>query len=68
MLGTSQDLVSYVVLQPDERSRATFRVFKIERKLTGREDVDFLERVFQKLLLNFTWYAEAVLQWLSCLS
>jgi hypothetical protein len=30
-------------------------VFKIERKLTGKEDIDFLERVFQKLLLNFTW-------------
>lgn len=36
--------------------RATFRVFKIERKLTGKEDLPFLERVFQKLLLNFTWY------------
>ena len=36
-------------------TRATFRVFKIERKLTGREDIPFLERVFQKLLLNFTW-------------
>jgi hypothetical protein len=31
-------------------------VFKIERKLTGQEDVKFLERVFQKLLLNFTWW------------
>jgi hypothetical protein len=30
-------------------------VFKIERKMFGREDLDFLERVFQKLLLNFTW-------------
>lgn len=36
--------------------RSTFRVFKIERKLFGREDLDFLERVFQKLLLNFTWW------------
>ena len=36
--------------------RATFRVFKIERKLYGREDLRFLERVFQKLLLNFTWW------------
>lgn len=35
--------------------RATFRVFKIERKMTGKEDLAFLERVFQKLLLNFTW-------------
>ena len=31
--------------------------FKIERKMFGREDLDFLERVFQKLLLNFTWSA-----------
>ncbi|KAA8569182.1 hypothetical protein EYC84_000851 [Monilinia fructicola] len=33
-----------------------FRTFKIERKLYGRQDLDFLERVFQKLLLNFTWW------------
>ena len=37
-------------------TRATFRVFKIERKLYGKEDLNFLERVFQKLLLNFTWF------------
>lgn len=37
-------------------TRATFRVFKIERKLYGNEDLAFLERVFQKLLLNFTWW------------
>jgi len=35
---------------------SVFRVFKIERKLYGRVDLDFLERVFQKLLLNFTWW------------
>ena len=35
--------------------RATFRVFKIERKMYGVEDVKFLERVFQKLMLNFTY-------------
>lgn len=35
--------------------RATFRVFKIERKLHGREDLWFLETAFQKLLLNFSW-------------
>lgn len=35
--------------------RATFRVFKIERKLFGIQDLEFLERVFQKLLINFTW-------------
>ncbi len=32
------------------------RMFQIERKMTGHEDLQFLERVFQKLLLNFTWW------------
>ena len=36
--------------------RATFRVFKIERKLYEKEDLGFLESMFQKLLLNFTWW------------
>ena len=31
------------------------RIFQIERKMTGPRR-DFLERVFQKLLLNFTWW------------
>ncbi len=31
------------------------RVFKIDRA-GGDGDIDFLERVFQKLLLNFTWW------------
>ncbi|KAF8893397.1 Six-hairpin glycosidase-like protein [Infundibulicybe gibba] len=43
-------------VNPPVHAWATFRVFKIERKLTGREDLPFLERVFQKLLLNFTWW------------
>lgn len=42
-------------VNPPVHAWATFRVFKIERKMYGREDLDFLERVFQKLLLNFTW-------------
>jgi len=42
-------------VNPPVHAWATFRVFKIERKMFGREDLDFLERVFQKLLLNFTW-------------
>ncbi|KAJ2901337.1 glycoside hydrolase family 63 [Zalerion maritima] len=43
-------------VNPPVHAWATFRVFKIERKLYGRQDIDFLERVFQKLLLNFTWW------------
>ncbi|CAK7230805.1 hypothetical protein SCUCBS95973_007697 [Sporothrix curviconia] len=43
-------------VNPPVHAWATFRVFKIERKIFGRQDLDFLERVFQKLLLNFTWW------------
>lgn len=43
-------------VNPPVHAWATFRTFKIERKMYGRSDLDFLERVFQKLLLNFTWW------------
>lgn len=43
-------------VNPPVHAWATFRVYKMERKMYGREDVNFLERVFQKLLLNFTWW------------
>ncbi|KAL2820390.1 Six-hairpin glycosidase-like protein [Aspergillus granulosus] len=43
-------------VNPPVHAWAVFRVFKIERKMYGRQDLDFLERVFQKLLLNFTWW------------
>lgn len=43
-------------VNPPVHAWSLFRVFKIERKMYGRQDLDFLERVFQKLLLNFTWW------------
>lgn len=43
-------------VNPPVHAWSVFRTFKIERKMYGREDLDFLERVFQKLLLNFTWW------------
>ncbi|TCD62203.1 hypothetical protein EIP91_007236 [Steccherinum ochraceum] len=43
-------------VNPPVHAWATFRVFKLERKMYGKEDFAFLERVFQKLLLNFTWW------------
>lgn len=43
-------------VNPPVHAWATFRVFKIERKMYGRQDLDFLERLFQKLLMNFTWW------------
>ena len=43
-------------VNPPVHAWATFRVYKIEQKMFGRTDRLFLERVFQKLLLNFTWW------------
>jgi len=41
---------------PPVHAWAAFRVYKIEQKMFGVTDRMFLERVFQKLLLNFTWW------------
>ncbi len=35
---------------------AAWRVYKIDAKQRGKGDLAFLERVFHKLLLNFTWW------------
>ncbi|MFB2769945.1 glucosidase [Pelatocladus sp. BLCC-F211] len=43
-------------VNPPVHAWATWRVYKIEQKMYGRTDRQFLERVFQKLLLNFTWW------------
>jgi hypothetical protein len=43
-------------VNPPVHAWATWRVYKIEQKMTGQGDRQFLERVFQKLLLNFTWW------------
>ena len=39
-------------VNPPVLSLAALRVFEIEREYTGVADYEFLERVFQKLLLN----------------
>jgi Glycosyl hydrolase family 63 C-terminal domain len=41
---------------PPVHAWAAHRVFRIERRLTGKADFAFLEKAFQKLLLNFTWW------------
>ncbi len=43
-------------VNPPVHAWATWRVYQIERQMYGRSDRQFLERVFQKLLLNFTWW------------
>jgi len=43
-------------VNPPVHAWATLRVYRIERRLRGVGDRDFLQRVFHKLLLNFTWW------------
>ncbi len=44
-------------VNPPVHAWAAWRVFQIDRKQSGgKGDLAFLERVFHKLLLNFTWW------------
>ena len=43
-------------VNPPVHAWAAWRVYKIEKKRKGAGDRVFLERVFHKLLLNFTWW------------
>lgn len=43
-------------VNPPVHAWATWRVFKIDAARTGVPDWEFLERVFHRLLLNFTWW------------
>ena len=43
-------------VNPPVHAWATWRVYQIDRQVSGVADRAFLERVFQKLLLNFTWW------------
>ena len=43
-------------VNPPVHAWATWRVYKMEKKRRGVGDTVFLKRVFQKLLLNFTWW------------
>jgi len=43
-------------VNPPVHAWAAWRVYKIEKKRRGKGDRDFLQKVFHKLLLNFTWW------------
>ena len=48
---------SFGDVNPPVHAWATWRVYRIDCKMNdGQGDLEFLERVFQKLLLNFTWW------------
>ncbi len=43
-------------VNPPVQAWAALQVYQIEQKFCGQGDRSFLERVFHKLLLNFTWW------------
>jgi hypothetical protein len=47
---------SFGDVNPPVHAWAALRVYQIDRRRTGKGDRDFLESVFLKLMLNFTWW------------
>lgn len=43
-------------VNPPVHAWASLKVYHIEKDHSGEGDIDFLKRVFHKLLLNFTWW------------
>jgi hypothetical protein len=43
-------------VNPPVHAYAALRVYQIEHRITGRRDRAFLESIFLKLMLNFTWW------------
>lgn len=44
-------------VNPPVHAWATLKVYEIDKEQNGgRGDIDFLEKIFHKLLLNFTWW------------
>ncbi|MDZ4794604.1 MAG: glucosidase [Bacteroidota bacterium] len=43
-------------VNPPVQAWAAMQVYNIEKRRTGIGDIKFLKKVFQKLLINFTWW------------
>ncbi len=43
-------------VNPPVQAWAAMQVYHIEKKRSGTGDIKFLKKVFQKLLINFTWW------------
>ncbi|MFM9911184.1 MAG: MGH1-like glycoside hydrolase domain-containing protein [Chitinophagaceae bacterium] len=48
---------SFSDINPPIHAWAALQVYKIEKQIHGNADIKFLKRIFQKLMLNFTWWA-----------
>jgi hypothetical protein len=47
-------------LNPPVQGWVVLRLFEMEKQRFGREDREFLERCFHKLLMNFSWWVNKV--------
>ena len=47
---------SFDDVNPPVHAWAALKIYNIERKKNGKQDISFLKKVFSKLLLNFTWW------------
>jgi hypothetical protein len=43
-------------VNPPVHAMAALQVFRSERQQRGRGDLNFLQRIFHKLLMNYTWW------------
>ncbi|GMN05808.1 glucosidase [Croceitalea sp. MTPC5] len=43
-------------VNPPVQAWAAIQVYQIEQRMTGKKDLKFLKRMFNKLALNFTWW------------
>ncbi len=46
----------FIDVNPPVQAWAAMEIYRIEKETHGTGDVVFLKRVFQKLLINFTWW------------
>ncbi|MBS1665848.1 MAG: glucosidase [Bacteroidetes bacterium] len=43
-------------VNPPVQAWAALEVYRIEKNKTGKGDITFLKKIFQKLIINFTWW------------
>jgi len=51
---------NYSDVNPPVQAWAALEVYRIEKEKKGEGDIRFLKRVFQKLMINFTWWTNRV--------
>ncbi|MBX2815139.1 MAG: glucosidase, partial [Saprospiraceae bacterium] len=47
---------SFSDVNPPVQAWAALQIFQLEESYSGRRDIHFLKRIFNKLTLNFTWW------------